>query len=289
MSWTVVAWKDFQDAVRSRTLWALAALFGLLSVGIAVAYGFVDELGGSGIKGLILFVSGSVSLFVSITAVVICYRAIAGEREDGSIKLLLALPHTRRDVLLGKVVGRTAVLAVPAIGSLLLGLAVGSALTGSVAVGPTVAFVALTLVYVLTYVAVVVGLSATTGSTTRAAALGVGVFLVFEVLWEIVGFVALFVASGFDLSRLATPAGYPDWYFLVTQVPPSTAYTTVLNELVPGSVSVGGVGGGTGGVAPSAGQVDAFFGTPWLGAVVLGLWLVVPLAVGYWRFARADL
>jgi len=39
----------------------------------------------------------------------------------------------------------------------------------------------------------------------------------------------------------------------------------------------------------NAADIDAFYGTPWLGAVVLLFWLAVPAAIGYWRFSKADL
>lgn len=40
------------------------------------------------------------------------YRAIVGERESGSLKFLLGLPHTRRDVILGKLIGRVSTVTV---------------------------------------------------------------------------------------------------------------------------------------------------------------------------------
>ncbi|QGN07316.1 ABC transporter [Halorhabdus sp. CBA1104] len=109
MSTLAVAKKDFRDALRSRALWGLSALFVLLSVLIAYAFGeFTTEMGveEQTAEGLAYFLASQIGLFVSVTAIVIAYKAIAGERESGSIKILLSLPHTRRDVLAGKVLGR---------------------------------------------------------------------------------------------------------------------------------------------------------------------------------------
>jgi ABC-2 type transport system permease protein len=126
-------------------------------------------------------------------------------------------------------------------------------------------------------VSIVVGLSAATGSSGRASALAVGFFFLFEILWDGVSLGIVFVTNG-----LALPATMPDWFILVNQLPPSTAYVTALNAVIPGAMDMSGAGGGMT-------NVDALWGTPWLGVAVLAFWVVVPLVVGYSRFAQADL
>jgi ABC-2 type transport system permease protein len=195
------------------------------------------------------------------------------------MKVLLSLPHTRSDVVIGKVLGRTAVLAVPILVALVVGMGLGAVLLGEVAAMATVLFGVLGLVFTLTYASIVVGISATTGSTSKAAALSIGFLVVFEFLWDVVVLGLVFVTSRFELPS----GGFPDWVFLVTQVPPSNAFVTGLTALVP-DAPVAAAGSG-----PSAGQVDPFFGTPWVGVVVLVLWTVVPIVLGYWRFQGADL
>jgi ABC-2 type transport system permease protein len=282
MSWTVIARKDFRDALRSRAFWGVSALFLLLVVGLSVAYAQVGEISGGdpSALGLIFFVATAIGVFVSIAAILTCYKSVAGERESGSLKLLLALPHTRRDVVLGKVAGRTGVLAVPIVVALLVGAGLGTALLGEVAPLATVLFGLVGLLFALTYAALVVGLSATTGSTGRAAALAIGFFLVFELLWDTVVFALVFVANGFAL-----PAGgtLPGWTFPLVQLPPSNAFVTSLSAVIPDAPAAAA------GPGPGASQVAAFFGTPWLAVAVLAFWVVVPLALGYRRFARADL
>lgn len=278
MSWIAVARKDFKDALRSRAIWAISVVFVLLSVAIAYVYGSFspEQIGTDEItaKGLVFFLASNITLFVSITALVIAYKAIAGERESGSLKILLSLPHTRRDVLIGKVVGRASVLAIPVVIALAIGGAVGSALIGDVAVPALTALLVVSLFFTFAYVSVIVGLSAITGSTTRASMLTIGFFVFFEFIWGVITIGIVWIANGFDLPQDA--AAFPDWLYVVNQIPPSGAYTTLLNALVPGRTG-------------SAAEIDAFYGTPWIGAVVLLLWLVVPAAIGYWRFSKADL
>jgi len=283
MSVVAVAKKDFRDAAQSRALWALLVVFVLLSSLLSYAYAeFPSQVVGTGtdtatVGGLIFFTSGIVTLFVSLTAIVICYKAIAGEREIGSIKLLLALPHTRRDVFVGKVLGRAAVLTVALAVGLLIGFGLGFVLIGDIEILPVLVFLLMTLLFTLAFVGIVVSISATTGSTSRATTLAIGFFLVFELLWDAVTLGVFYVANGFSFSGEA-----PDWFFLVTQVPPSSAYSASLIALLPDIADSVGTGVG-------ADDFDAFYATPEIGFGFLAFWLVVPLVLGYRRFDDADL
>ncbi|WP_254765835.1 ABC transporter permease subunit [Salinilacihabitans rarus] len=281
MSWAAVAKKDFRDASHSRALWALLGVF--VVVLTLTSYSYVElpaMLGGTeeaSIGGLLFFTAGNAALFVALTAIVICYKSIAGERELGSIKLLLALPHTRRDVLVGKVLGRTAVLVAALAIGLAAGLGFGLALLGTVELVPVATFVLVTLLFAAVYVSIVVAISATTGSTSRATTFALGFFVAFELLWDVVPMAVVYAANGFSL-----PARMPDWTFLVSQISPSSAYITALAAALPDLAS-------TTGAAMGAGEIDAFYADPAVGFAVLAFWLVVPLTIGYRRFAAADL
>ena len=280
MSWQAVARKDFQDAIRSRSFLVISVLFGLLALGVAISYGvFTDVFGGERtVAGLVFLLANAISLFIVITAILVCYKSVAGERESGSIKLLLSLPHSRRDVIVGKIAGRTGVLAVPTIGGLLLGVVVGSALIGQVDPVATALLLVVGLFFALTFVSAMVGLSAMTGSSSKAAALTLGVFFVFELLWDVVTLVLVFVASGFTLP---SPASYPAWIYPIMQVPPTSAFLSTLNAVIPGGTTTPGA------IDPNA--FEAFYASPWIGLVVLLVWLTIPALVGTRMFAREDL
>lgn len=278
MSWTTVARKDFHDARRSRVLWALSAVFLALAVIVAGLYAFVPAITaepGVSTLGLIGFLASPVTLFVAVASVVVCYKSVAGETESGSGKLLLSLPHTRRDVVLGKVVGRGLVLAIPVAAGLAAMLAV--VFVGNVPFSPVdyAMFVVVTLYFVLVYVALFVGVSATTSSTARAATISVLLLVVFEVAWDVVPLGAWFVVSGFQV-----PSGFlagnfgarPDWVTFLFQLPPSGAYQNAIGGFLSGSNSS-----------------EAFFLRNWFSLVVLALWALVPLAIGYVRYRQADL
>lgn len=286
MTWIAVAKKDFRDAVQSRALWALVCVFVLLSVLSTYAYIEVPQLfgepGGATFGGLVFFTVGLTSLFVPLAAIVVCYKSLAGERELGSIKLLLSLPTTRRHVYAGKTIGRAGVLTFGLAVGLIVGLGFGAVLLGTVAVVPIALFLGATLGFAAAYASIMVGLSATTGSTTRATTLALGFFVVFELFWDVIPVAILYVVNGFAL-----PTSMPDWIFPVMQLSPSAAYFSTVVALLPNlaaSVNAGGQAGA--GMSPA--EVDPFYTTPEIGIVVLVLWTLVAFLIGYTRFEGTD-
>ncbi|WP_137289237.1 ABC transporter permease subunit [Natronorubrum halophilum] len=290
MTWLTVAKKDFRDAVQSRALWALVGVFVVLSIGSTYAYVELPEMFGSTtgatFGGLTFFTIGLTGLFVPLAAIVVCYKSLAGERELGSIKLLLSMPTTRGQVFAGKVVGRAAVLAFGLGVGLVVGIGFGSVLLGEFDAVAVLVFVLVTLSFTAIYATIVVGLSATTGSTSRATTLALGFFVVFELLWDVVPMGILYVVEGFSL-----PATMPNWVYPVMQFSPSSAYLTTIIALLPDlAETVGADPSGAGaGIEVSAAEAEPFYTNPEVGIVILALWLLVPLAVGYYRFNVTDL
>lgn len=283
-----VAKKDFRDAVQSRALWSLVGIFVVLLLVTTYGYAEFPELFGpldeATFEGLLFFTAGITGLFIPIAAIIVCFKSLAGERELGSIKILLSLPLSRTDALFGKVLGRAGVLSVGVLVGLVIALAFGAILMGSLAVFPLVLFVALSVAFAVVYVSIMVGLSATSGSTTRATTLAVGFFVLFELVWDAVPLAIVYVVNGFSL-----PAEFPDWVFLVTQVSPSTAYFSSVIALLPDAATDAGVSVGGTGVDIEPTEAEPLYVTPEAGLVFLALWLFVPLALGYYTFERADL
>ena len=283
MTWAVVARKDFNDARRSRSLWALSGAFLLFAMLMAGLYTFIPELSAEeaaelSTLGLMAFLAAPVAIFVAVASLVIAYKSMAGESESGSGKLLLSLPHSRRDVFIGKVLGRSLVLAVPVVVGMVAMLAV--VFLGNVAFDPVdyALFAVVTLVFVLVYVTLYVGISAMTTSTTKAAALAVLVLIVVEFLWDIVPLGAWVVANGFQIPEgllTGNLAAMPNWVAFLANLPPSAAYQNAVSGVLSGSLTATASG-------------------PWylsqaFSLVILAAWALVPAIVGYLRYNRADL
>lgn len=189
MSVVAVARKDYADAIRSRWLLVLTALFVLI---VSLAAYIVRPPEGQTVSSNALLGSIVIDLLattlVPITALVIGYNAISGERESGSLKLLLSLPHSRADVVFGKVIGRAAAFSTAiAVGFVLpaLLLAIGP-LTFDV--GGFVGFVLLVCLLGSVFVAIAVGFSAAVSSQLRALAGAITLYLLFIPVWSAVQF-----------------------------------------------------------------------------------------------------
>ena len=278
MSSIVVAKKDFRDAVRSRVLIGLTLVFALFTVGGSFLASRASGLFGSGsgesTVQLILALLTPASFLVPIIALVVGYGAIAGERESGSLKFLLGLPHRRRDVVLGKILGRSGVVAV----SILIGFAVGLAglfaFVGSVSIVDYVAFTLVTMLFGFVYVCIGVGLSSMTKSTTKAAVGAFGLIIFFWFAWGITGQLLLRLIEGEFLVR-----SFPDWYLAYLSLPPDSAYGS----------AVGAVLGDNQFTMATGIENIPLVSEPWFGFVLLAVWALVPLGLGIWRFESVDL
>ncbi len=279
MSTLAVARKDFQDAIRSRVLLGLTGLFVLFVAGASYFFARIQPTpGGGDPTALVLIFSllAPASLLVPIIGLALGYKAVAGERESGRIKLLLSLPHSRLDIVFGKALGRTGVLVVP----ILVGFVVGAAVifwqSSSFTPVNYLAFAFVTVLLGLAYIAISVAVSSATTSTFRALIGGGSLLIVLEFLWRQVLLAIVYLVNGLSLPQ-QSPG---DWYSFLQSLPPGTAYSSAARSLLPESPTTLAITGPT---------PDAFYLQDWFGFVILAVWVVVPLALGYLRFERTDL
>ncbi|GAA0246359.1 ABC transporter permease [Haladaptatus pallidirubidus] len=181
MSWLSVAKKDFIDSRRSKGLLGLISLYVLL---LALIVYFAGDSPQSAMTDVLALVS-LIGIFIILSALIVAYLSIAGERESGSIKYLLGLPNTRFDLVVGKFAGRSMVITVGLLLAFGVAGALGVVLLDSVDFVVFAKFFLLMLFFTLTYIGIAVGLSALCASRSRAMASSVGVFFVFNVLWTV--------------------------------------------------------------------------------------------------------
>lgn len=280
MSWTVVAQKDFRDAGRSKMLWAVTLLFVIFAAGAAYLYAQIPALQQGGANeivttNLLLFLRTPVGILVPIIGLMLGYKAVAGEIENGNVKLLLSLPHSRWNVVLGKLIGRLSVLAVAIVTGFVVATGVVLALYPEFSPVEYVQFILLTLLFGGAYVSIGIGLSSLTKSTAKA---GVGIFSVFVIfnwLWDFIPSLFNWVINGsFGLT------GDPSWYMLFSRLSPNGAFNGALMPLLN--------------LSPMQEQVLAQFGDQfylswWFSLLILIGWIVLPAALGFLRFRSVDL
>ncbi len=277
MSVADVIWKDFLNVRRSKGIWiavsAYAVFAGLFLFVQRNQLGF-HETPRDGTIAMLSQVASLGSILVPIVAFVAAYLAVAGERETGSAKLELGLPNTRRDVVLGKFVSRSLVVALSIAIAYVVVVICLFALYPAFP-GPTVlALFGIMTLYAIAYTAIAVGISASVASKARAAAVGFGVYFVLNV-------VLLVTTPGYIVRRILVDvfglAETPAVYEFISQLVPSQGVLHAIQRLTDHPVTGGELASG----AP-------FYLQPEFVPVILCLWIVVPIAVGWYRFSRAD-
>ncbi len=224
-----------------------------------------------GPDALLLFLGVSLmSIFYPIIAIAMSYDAVAKERLQGSLELLLARPATRSGVAIGKFLGSFLSVGLP-----LLGVLVGSIVGIATAEGqwPDATFASAFVIGTLGLIAIYVlimqifsTLARSAGTTILAA---IGVWLVFSFLWSLV---VLAIQTAFRIET-ATRA----YYALATfssLFNPNQLYTLTVTTFMPASL-VGLFGTSGGGSLPD-----------WTGPVAMVVWIAALLILAVIVFRK---
>lgn len=281
MSFAAVAEKDFRDAIRSRLMIVVAVMF-VAFTGGGVALGQAFGLQSGTVVGLILSVMlQGTAIFIPLVALGIAYRSIAGERESGSLKVLLSLPNSRLDVVVGKFLGRSAVVSVAiVVGFISMLIAAAATFEGNIPAESILMFMLSALLLAVVFVSVAVSVSAFADSSFAAAIGAFGFFVLFQFAWGGLVFLLRYVVNGFETPDIGLGTETPDWVEVLFVVNPMNGWrqsTRWLLRRVSEEQEV------------QETSVDAFYLEPWFGFVVLAVWVVLPLVVGYLKFESADL
>jgi len=294
MSFEVVAKKEFNDAIRSNVLIAVTVLFFLLSASITSLYVFVDAFGSdvTSAGDLVSAITGGATWFVPLLAIILTYKAIVGERNSGSLALMLSLPHTRSDVYLGKFLGRAGVLFAAVLAAFVGGAIVAGYEYGVNGVSAFLGYMLFTTLLGLTHVAIGLALSGATNSSTIAAIGSFGTLALFK-LWT--GIVTAFLTIlGYVLDQLGvdiassiqenqeSASAFVDFLLMIN---PHLGYSFAIEVFVYGDQ----LGSSTFFAGPTIAAGDPWYASPYVGLLVVVVWIVVPATLGYLRFDSVDL
>ncbi|WP_256300092.1 ABC transporter permease [Haloarchaeobius salinus] len=278
MSLQGVVKKDFLDVRRAKLVWGVGLLYTLFTV--LYFYGVGSTTNSTDLGSQLYGLAGIGILVIPLIALVSAYLSVAGERESGSLKFLLSYPNDRLDVVLGKFIARSAIVSGAIVVAFLVGLGLGFYYFETVDLATYAGFVALTLLFTLVYVGIAVGLSAATGSRSRAMGSAIGVWFVLNVFWNFLPIQPATIVQ-FVADKLSVDISDGVLTFIAS-LSPTAAYLSTLDLVLARNQATGkGFEGYS--------QPDVWFLDTWVMFVILAFWLVVPLALGYWRFQRADL
>ncbi|MFQ5910515.1 MAG: ABC transporter permease subunit, partial [Thermoplasmata archaeon] len=223
---------------------------------------------GEGPDGFLAF-SGLlfVPLILPVMAMVLAYGAIARERAEGSLDLLLSKPVSRVGVGLGKLTGVFGSMALPVVAVLLVAaaliwLTVGTPPTASF----LASFVGVALFLLLVYTVLFLAVSANVRGLGTALMISILLFLLFAFFWGPVSFI---------VPSLFAPPGSVRWFEISVVLSlgnPTGVYQQLLTLSLPELLGV---------------FFGPFGGVPqevplWWTASAGAIWIVVPLALFLW-------
>jgi len=281
MSTLAIAKRDFLDVRRAKLVWGPVLLYTMFMLLFFWGQSTSDDPDFYVILWSLLGLGGA--LVIPLIALVAAYLSIAGERESGSIKFTLSAPVKRSSVILGKLVSRTAVVVIGLLVSFVLGTLIAQVLVPEMTIewGDYAVFIAITLLYALSYVSVAVGISAMTSSRSRAIGGSIGFFFLFNLVWN------FFPVSPTEMLRFLLdqlgrdPDNYQNLLEFVFSISPTGAYLNSTKLFMPDRFLEG--------VGTAANAGDPFYIQGWFMLVILAFWVAFPLALGYWRFQNAQL
>lgn len=270
MSTLAVAKKDFLDVRRSKIIWLVGGLY----IAVIMLFLYFGQKGvpDPDVQRALGGLTGIGGMIIPLIALVSAYLAIAGERESGSMKYLLSIPNSRRDVVLGKFLSRSLIVSASIAISFLLGIGLMLMWYPAFDLGTVVSITSLIILYALSYVAVAIGISAATASRSRAMGGAIGFFFVTNVL-NLFG--PLKDAITFLFNDLAG-LGISDAQITFVQVliSPTAAYLKSIPLVFSNRPTP---------------QNEPWFLQSEISLIILLAWVVVPIAFGIWQFKRTDL
>lgn len=265
----VIAGKEFRDRIRNRWVLAIAVVFTVLA--LVIAYFGAAQQGSVGYRGIEITIASLVSLviyLVPLIALILGFDAVVGERERGSLDLLLSMPITRLELLLGKFFGLSAALSfstVAGFGVAGMVLAPGMSMN---ALFHYLGFILSSILLGMSFLSLAVTVSVVANDRTSASGIAIALWFFLVLVFDLI-LLGVLVATGGELGTLASNL-FP--YLLLLN--PADIFR-ILNIFTLEEVRT---------LYGLATVFPAQLSNPWLLGCVMVLWIVAPLSFATWRF-----
>jgi Cu-processing system permease protein len=264
----IVAAKEFRDRIRNR--WVLAVTLVFTVFALVIAYFGAAQQGAVGFRSIEVTIASLASLviyLVPLIALILGFDAIVGERERGSLDLLLSMPLTRFELLMGKFLGLSAALACSTVvGFGVVGLLLGFKLSPQ-AWFHYAGFILSSVLLGMAFLSLAVTLSVFATDRARASGGAIALWFFFVLVYDLLLLGAL-VASGGAVGADAFP------YLLLLN--PADIFR-ILNIF------------GLEDVRTLYGLTTVFperLANPGVLGAAMVAWIALPLALANWRFRR---
>jgi len=263
-----IAGKEFRDRIRNRWVLAIAVVFAAFA--LVIAYFGAAQQGSVGFRSIEITIASLVSLviyLIPLIALILGFDAIVGERERGSLDLLLTMPITRLELLMGKYLGLSAALTLSTVAGFgLAGIAMVNQLDANALMHYS-GFILSSVLLGMTFLSLAVMISVFATDRAGASGLAIATWFFFVLVFDLLLLGAL-VATGGHYGGAVFP------YLLLLN--PADVFR-VLNIFSLEDVRT------------LYGMATVFpeeLASPGLLGSIMLWWIVAPLSVAFWRFKR---
>jgi Cu-processing system permease protein len=261
-----IAAKEFRDRIRNRWVVAVAVIFTVFA--LAIAYLGAAQQGEIGLRSIEVTIASLVSLviyLIPLIALILGYDAIVGERERGSLDLLLSMPLTRLELLLGKFLGLSAALACATLAGFgLVGTLIAHQ-SGFEALFHYAGFVFSAILLGMVFLSLAVAVSVIAKDRARASGAAIAVWFLFVLVYDL-ALLGVLVMSGGSFGETLFP--------LLLLLNPADLFR-ILNIFGMEDIKV---------MYGLATVFPAGLTSPWLLGAMLVAWILLPLTFALWRF-----
>ncbi|BDB23659.1 ABC transporter permease [Cupriavidus sp. TA19] len=266
-----IAAKEFRDRMRNRWVLAVAVVFTALSLAIGY-FGGAEQgvLGPRSLEFVITSLASLVIYLVPMIALLLGFDAVVGERERGSLDLLLSLPLTRGELLLGKYLGLAAALLLATTGGFALMAVLLARQFGWPGLYHYLGFVASAALLGLAFLSLALWLSVLSRDRAQASGLAIGLWFFFVLVFDLL-LLGLLVAGAGEGGASASGTDWIAWLLLLN---PADLFRIVNAFSLDQLRSAGGV----------ASIVPPALASPWPTGAALLAWIAVPLVLAARRF-----
>ena len=262
----VIATKEFRDRIRNRWVIAVAIIF--TAFALAITYFGSAQQGEVGIRNIEVTIASLVSLviyLIPLIALILGYDAIVGERERGSLDLLLSMPITRLELILGKFLGLSAALASATLAGFgLVGIMLAYQINLE-ALYHYIGFMISAILLGMVFLSLAVMVSVISKDRARASGGAISVWFLFVLVYDLI-LLGLLVLSGGSFGEAFFP--------LLLLLNPADVFR-ILNIFSTDDLKVFY---GLATVFPTS------LSSPWLLGFVMLTWIAMPLSIALWRF-----
>lgn len=266
----IIAEKEFRERLRNRWVLAVAVIFTFFA--LVIAYFGSAQQGEVGFMRIDVTIASLVSLaiyLVPLIALILGFDAIVGERERGSLDLVLSLPITRLELLLGKFFGLSAALAFSTVAGFgLVGILLAYQMDLA-SLWHYAGFVLSALLMGMAFLSIALMVSAVSTNKTIASGVAIALWFFFVLVYDLV-LVGLLVAAEGQVVGAAMP--------LLLMLNPADVFR-ILNVFSMQELQV---------MYGLATTFPRALASPLLLAGVMFLWIVAPLGVAYYRFRQSG-